>query len=137
MLKKDRHVQGIESLISQGVEIKGQIFAQGSMRIDGSIEGQLDVKGDLLIGEKGKVKGGVKAENIILGGKIEGDVTARGRFELASTGVINGDVACAIITVEEGGLLDGNFKMIKNAPETKNAREFDFKLGKTPEAKKH
>ena len=137
MLKKDRHIQGIESLISQGVEIKGQIFAQGSMRIDGSIEGQLDVKGDILIGEKGKVKGGVKAENIILGGKIEGDVIARGRFELTSTGSINGDVACATITVEEGGLLDGNFKMAKNAPETKNAREYDFKLGKPQEAKKH
>ena len=103
MLKKDRHIQGIESLISQGVEIKGQIFAQGSMRIDGSIEGQLDVKGDIL----------------------------------TSTGSINGDVACATITVEEGGLLDGNFKMAKNAPETKNAREYDFKLGKTQEAKKH
>lgn len=135
MLKRDRQIQGIESLISQGVEIKGQIFAQGSMRIDGRIEGQLDIKGDLLIGEKGQVKGGVKAENIVLGGKIEGDVQARGRFELTSSGMMNGDVACATITVEEGGLLNGNFKMIKNNPDNRTTKEYDVKSGK-PEAQK-
>jgi cytoskeletal protein CcmA (bactofilin family) len=136
MLKRERQIQGIESLISQGVEIKGQIFAQGSMRIDGKIDGQIEIKGDLLIGEKGQVKGGVKAENIILGGKIEGDVQARGRFELTSTGAIKGDVACATITVEEGGLLDGNFKMIQNNPDTRLVRENDTKSTKAESQKR-
>lgn len=123
-------MQGIESLISHGVEIKGQVFAQGSMRVDGKIEGQLDIKGDLFIGEKGQIKGGVKVENIILGGKIEGDVLARGRFEITSTGIMNGDVTCSTLTIEEGGLLDGTSKMTKSSPEARTLKDYDIKRDK-------
>lgn len=130
MGKRNRQLQGIESLISEGVEIKGQVFVQGSMRIDGRIEGQLDVKGDLVIGEKGQVKGGIKVENLVLAGKIEGDVQARGRFELTSTGTMNGDVTCSTLTIEEGGLLNGTSKMSKNASEVKTGIELEFKREK-------
>lgn len=127
MHKKGRQMQGIESLISQGVEIKGQVLAQGSIRIDGKIEGQLDIKGDLFVGEKGQVKGGIKVDNIIMGGKIEGDVQARGRFELTATGIMNGDIICATLSIEEGGILDGTSKMIKNTPEKSLGKERDLK----------
>ena len=111
--KKDRSFQNIESLISSGVEIKGDITSQGSIRIDGQVEGNLNIKGDLILGEKGKIKGEVKAENIIIAGKLEGRAIAGTRFEIAATGAITGDITAATLIIDEGGLLDGNSRMTR------------------------
>jgi cytoskeletal protein CcmA (bactofilin family) len=111
--KKQRSFQNIESLISPGVEIKGDIISQGSVRIDGQVEGNLDIKGDLILGEKGKIKGEVKAENIIIAGKLEGRAIAGTRFEIAATGVIAGDITTTTLIIDEGGLLNGNSHMAR------------------------
>ncbi len=113
MRKKDRSFQNIESLISSGVEIKGDIISQGSIRIDGQVEGNLNIKGDLILGEKGKIKGEVKAENIIIAGKLEGRAIAGTRFEIAATGAITGDITATTLIIDEGGLLDGNSRMAR------------------------
>lgn len=114
MFKKDNSYPNIESLIAQGVEIKGEINAPGSIRIDGRVEGKLLIKGDLVIGEKGYVKGEVNAENLILAGKIEGNIDARGRLEIKSTGTMSGDACCSVISIEEGAYLDGTSRMNKS-----------------------
>lgn len=113
MWKKDNSYPNIESLISQGVEIKGEINSPGSIRIDGVVEGQLFVKGDLIVGEKGFIKGEVKVENLILAGKIEGNIEARGRFEIKSTGMMSGEASCSTISIEEGAYLEGTSRMSK------------------------
>lgn len=113
MRKKDRSFQNIESLISSGVEIKGDINSQGSIRIDGQVEGNINIKGDLILGEKGKIKGEVKAENIIIAGKLEGRATAGTRFEIAATGSITGDINATTLIIDEGGTLDGNSRMTR------------------------
>ncbi|MEN6462437.1 MAG: polymer-forming cytoskeletal protein, partial [Syntrophomonas sp.] len=122
--------ENIESLISQGMEIKGQIFSSGSIRVDGKIEGELDVKGDILIGEKGKIKGGIKVENIMVAGAIDGNVQARGRFEITSTGVVNGDVTSSVITIEEGAVLEGTSKMTRPNREAAENKDSNAKKEK-------
>lgn len=118
MWKKDNNYPNIESLISQGVEIKGEINSPGSIRIDGRVEGKLFIKGDLIVGEKGYIKGEVNADNLILAGKIEGNIDAKGRFEIKSTGTMSGDASCSIISIEEGAYLDGTSRMNKNKEKT-------------------
>jgi cytoskeletal protein CcmA (bactofilin family) len=54
MRKRDNKYENIESLISQGMEIKGQVFSSGSIRVDGKIEGELDVKGDIIMEKRVK-----------------------------------------------------------------------------------
>ncbi|MDD2510581.1 MAG: polymer-forming cytoskeletal protein [Syntrophomonas sp.] len=112
MWKKDKQ-RNIESLISHGVLVKGEIRSSGSIRIDGNVEGRVDVKGDLIVGEKGKIKGEILADNLILAGKIEGNIEARGRLEITATGSITGDASCSLISIEEGGFIDGTSKMIR------------------------
>lgn len=129
MRKKEKKYQNIESLISQGTEIKGKIIAQGSIRVDGIIDGEIDVKGDLIVGEKGMIKGEIKVENITLGGTIEGNVQARGRFEITSTGIMNGDVVSSIISIDEGAVLDGTSKMARPNHES-GKKEFDLQKDK-------
>ena len=79
--KKERSFQSIESLIASGVEIKGDIVSQGSIRIDGYVEGNLNIKGDLILGEKGKLKGDIKAQNIMIAGRLEGKANAGARLK--------------------------------------------------------
>jgi cytoskeletal protein CcmA (bactofilin family) len=111
--KKQRSFQNIESIISPGVEIKGNITSQGSIRIDGYVEGNLNIKGDLILGENGKLKGEVKAENIIVAGKVEGTASAGTRLEIAASGAITGDINATTLIIDEGGLLDGNSRMTR------------------------
>lgn len=131
MRKKQRSFQNIESLISPGVEIKGNITSQGSIRIDGYVEGNLNIKGDLILGEKGKIKGEVKAENIIIAGKIEGRASAGTRLEIAATGAISGDINATTLIIDEGGLLDGNSRMTRdNERSVDSERVLNFKKEK-------
>lgn len=128
MRKKERKFENIESLISPGVEIKGDIKSEGSIRIDGNVEGNLNIKGDLILGEKGKIKGEVRAENILVAGKLEGKATAGSRFEIASTGAIVGDISASTLIIDEGGLLDGNTRMARGKEQsTSSERVHSFK----------
>jgi len=111
LFKRKQAFENIESLLSPGVEITGSISSQGSVRIDGKVEGKINVKGDLIVGEQGRIKGEVRASNLQLAGRIEGNAIISGRFDLTSTGVMSGDVQCSILTIEEGGQLNGNTSM--------------------------
>jgi len=109
--KRDKSFQDIESVIAAGVEIKGDINSQGSMRVDGNIEGKVYIKGDLILGEKGRIKGEVRAGNLLLAGRIEGNANTSGRLEITPSGYMNGDISCNTIIIEEGGALDGSSRM--------------------------
>jgi len=111
LIKRRQSFDNIESFLSPGVEINGSITTQGSVRIDGKVEGKVNVKGDLIIGEQGRIKGEVRAANLQLAGRIDGNAVISGRFDLTSTGVMSGDVQCSILTIEEGGQLNGNTSM--------------------------
>lgn len=111
MMKRKQTFDNIDSLLSQGVQITGNVVSAGSMRIDGQVEGKVDIKGDLVIGEQGRIKGEVRAQNLKLAGRIEGNATAMERFDLISTGIMLGDIQCSILTIDEGGTLEGTTRM--------------------------
>lgn len=112
--KKNKSFSQIESLIANGVTIKGNIISQGSMRVDGFVEGKMDVKGDLVIGENGHVKGEMVSENAMLAGKVEGTLIVRQRCQIGETGLMMGDITCSVLSIEEGGTLHGASKMNYN-----------------------
>lgn len=119
---KDKNQASIDSIISNGVEMKGQINAKGSIRMDGTVEGTIIVQGDVIVGEKGRIKGEIKAENLVIAGKMEGNATVKGRIEITSKGIVNGDISCSTILIEEGGILEGSSKMIKSDSNKENLK---------------
>ncbi len=123
MRKKETGLGEIESLISPGVVLKGELTSQGSIRVDGSLEGSIDIKGSLLLGEKGAIKGDVKAANMILAGQVEGTVTVTERLDITNTGVMLGDINARIITIEEGGIIQGNTQMTRAKTESEAKQE--------------
>lgn len=112
--KRDKSFSQIESLIANGVTIKGNIISQGSMRVDGFVDGKMEIKGDLIIGENGHVKGELQAENAMLAGKVEGSLIVRQRCQIGETGLMIGDITCSVLSIEEGGTLNGASKMNYN-----------------------
>lgn len=111
--KKETAYGDMDTFISHQVEVKGEIHTKGSLRLDGKVEGIINAEGDIILGEKGMVKGEIKARNVMIAGLMEGNVSAAGRLEVSPSGRVNGDVACDVLAVEEGGIINGMIKMKK------------------------
>jgi cytoskeletal protein CcmA (bactofilin family) len=106
--------------ISQGIRIKGEVTGSEDLFVDGVVDGKLNiVNGSLTIGPNGSVKADVSAREVIVRGKIEGNVTAREKVALWSTGQVTGEVRTDRLAIEDGALLRG--KVEAGRPPAKTA----------------
>jgi cytoskeletal protein CcmA (bactofilin family) len=96
-----------ESLIAAGITIEGKIEGSGHVRIAGSFKGDVHVQGNLTIESGAKVTGGVRANTVVVGGELEGNIDAAARVELLQTGVLNGDLKAGSLTVAAGSRMRG------------------------------
>lgn len=123
----------VDTLIGKTANFKGNLHAAGTVRVEGCLEGELKIDGDVVIGESGKVIGNVIASNAHIGGKIEGNICIKGQVHLTPSSSINGDIEVGNLIVDEGAVFTGKCIMInkitepvphnnkpKNKPENKN-----------------
>jgi cytoskeletal protein CcmA (bactofilin family) len=96
-----------ESLIAAGLTIEGKIEGSGHVRIAGSFKGDVNVQGNLTIEAGAKVTGGVRANTVVVGGELEGNIDAASRVELLQSGVLNGDLKAGSLTVAAGSRMRG------------------------------
>jgi cytoskeletal protein CcmA (bactofilin family) len=96
-----------ESLLAAGLTIEGKIEGSGHVRIAGSFKGDVHVQGNLTIEPGAKVTGGVRANTVVVGGELEGNIDAAARVELLQTGVLNGDLKAGSLTVAAGSRMRG------------------------------
>ena len=99
------------NIISEGTLIKGDITANGDIRVDGELIGNIYAKGRLVIGPKGKVDGEIDCNNIEVSGYIKGKVTVAELLTLKDTARINGDVVSGKLAVEPGAIFSGTCSM--------------------------
>ena len=97
-----------ESLIAADVTIEGKIEGAGHVRIAGRFKGDVNVQGNVTIEQGAHVTGQIAAATVIVSGEVHGNVQASSRVELLETGVINGDVKAAVLTVAAGSRMRGN-----------------------------
>jgi cytoskeletal protein CcmA (bactofilin family) len=97
-----------ESLIAADVTIEGKIEGAGHVRIAGRFKGDVNVQGNVTIEQGAHVTGQVNAATVMVSGEVEGNITASARVELLETGVINGDLKAAVLTVAAGSRMRGN-----------------------------
>lgn len=109
--KNNKKAVDVETIISKGTRMAGKLVSEGGVRIDGSFEGEINIEGDLVVGETGQVTATIKARNLLVVGLINGDVVANGQVEIATTGKVEGDVQTPRLIVEPGGLIQGYCKM--------------------------
>mgnify|MGYP001060148659 CR=1 FL=1 len=96
-----------ESLIAAGLTIEGKIEGAGHIRIAGNFKGDIHVQGNLTIDAGARVTGGVRANTVVIGGELEGNIDAASRVELLQTGVLNGDLKAGSLIVAAGSRMRG------------------------------
>jgi cytoskeletal protein CcmA (bactofilin family) len=99
------------NLISNGTDITGDIKSNGDIRIDGTLTGNLNTKGKVVIGTTGKVTGEVICKNSEVSGIIEGKITVGQLLNLKASSKILGDIATSKLSIEPGARFSGNCKM--------------------------
>ncbi|RMH36398.1 MAG: polymer-forming cytoskeletal protein [Nitrospirae bacterium] len=101
----------VVAFIGPGVEFKGEIRYQGSVQIDGLLEGEIHTDGTLLIGEKAVINARISAGSVISKGKITGDVVATEKVQLLSTAVMDGTLKTPKLSMEIGVVFNGDITM--------------------------
>ena len=100
------------TVISAGSTLEGRIEAEGDLIIDGSVRGTIRC-GALEIMEDGNVDASVEAEAVNVAGNFEGEMICRGKLTFFRTGKVKGDISYRTLSIEAGGLLDGNVSKSK------------------------
>jgi cytoskeletal protein CcmA (bactofilin family) len=96
-----------ESIIAAGLTIEGKIEGAGHVRIAGDFKGDVNVQGNLTIEPGAHLTGGVKADTVVVGGQLDGNIDAASRVELLQTGVLNGELKAGSLTVAAGSRMRG------------------------------
>jgi len=99
------------TLLAKGVVLKGEIHVEGTVRIDGRLDGEIQTKGHVIIGEDGLVEGTIMAGTVVSSGRIKAKVTANERIQLLKTATLIGEVLTPALIMEEGAKLQGTTDM--------------------------
>ena len=107
-LKKDSDFSSGEHfcIVSAECYFRGTLSVQGSLRVDGRLEGSVDNARQVIIGQGGSIVGDISAQTIICGGEVEGNVCAD-MLEILASASIKGDIRAKKMIVEEGGRMNG------------------------------
>jgi cytoskeletal protein CcmA (bactofilin family) len=94
--------------IGQNVTIEGRVVSNQDIRIDGRVQGAIEVgQHELVLGPGAELKADVNARTILVGGRLEGDVTATERIQIQATGILLGDIVVPRLIIQDGGVLRG------------------------------
>jgi cytoskeletal protein CcmA (bactofilin family) len=108
--------------IGQRVKVEGNIISDQDIRIDGSVHGSVEVgQHEVVLGAGSEVKADVSARSVLVGGKIEGDVTATDRIQIQSTGILLGDVVSPRLIIQDGGMIRGKVDVAGHRQNRSNA----------------
>ena len=99
------------SLIGPDTKIGGEILSQGTLRIEGTVEGRIQAGVRIDILESGRVKADMTSGEIVISGEVHGNVFAHDRLEITETGKVFGDITAPRISIAEGVLVEGKFTM--------------------------
>lgn len=104
-------IERITSVLGAGVIWQGSLSGSGGVRIEGSFEGQIALRGTLVIGETGRVScENIRAQHVVVAGAVKGNITAQ-KVEIRSTGRVWGDIVTVAFSTEEGAFLRGQIRM--------------------------
>jgi cytoskeletal protein CcmA (bactofilin family) len=101
----------VTSVLGPGINWQGNLRGSGGVRIEGTFEGDIAVRGLIVIGETGRVTcENLRANTVIVAGAVRGNITSE-KLEIRSTGRVWGDVVTVAFTTEEGAFLRGQVRM--------------------------
>jgi len=113
---------GEQATIGKSLVIKGEVTGSESLYIDGKVEGSISLPGNrVTIGRNGQVAANITAREIVVLGKVRGNVTASDRVDIRSEGSLTGDVTAQRISIEDGAFFKGGIDIRKPGSSEKAA----------------
>lgn len=103
------------TVLDAHVVVRGDIETNGTLRIDGRLEGNVLRAGSVVIGTTGSIMGNVNAAELVVGGSVHGSVDVDRRVELESSATVVGDIAADAILIHEGGTVRGRVQIRSQA----------------------
>jgi len=104
--------------IGKSVVVKGELSGSEDLYLDGEVEGSIDLKGnELTIGPNGRVRANIHARDVVVLGKVDGNIRGTERVELRKSALLNGDIFTQRIVIEDGAFFKGSIDIQK--PEAK------------------
>ena len=97
----------LNTIIGKGSTFTGDINVQNSLRVDGKVKGNVSCTDTVVVGKEGEVEGQVKAKNVLLAGKLSGQIVSTGKVYLEAKACILGDIKAVRLVIDDGAVFDG------------------------------
>lgn len=97
----------IKTIVGENTRVVGDIVVSGVLRLDGDIDGNVTSNACIMIGEKARINGSVRADSVVSRGVVKGDILAESLVNLFSSAVVIGDVVTKKINIQEGVFIQG------------------------------
>jgi cytoskeletal protein CcmA (bactofilin family) len=98
---------GVISIVGSGMKVNGDVETEGTIRIEGRVEGTVRAGKAVVVGKDGKIKGDIFTQDAVVGGEVNGTIVAESRIELQATCVVDGEIRARRIQLDEGGRVNG------------------------------
>jgi len=97
--------------LERGVKIEGKIETAGTFRIDSAMKGTLVSDDSLILGENANVEGEIIGNRVVIAGRFDGSIRAKGRVEIQPSAVVTGEIHSPCVVIEPGAIFDGHCHM--------------------------
>jgi len=110
-MKKVYRSEIIHTVVGPDTQFIGTLSTQGSLRIDGILDGEIHSQGEIHIGEHGRVKGNILGKRVVVSGEVVGNIEAINGLEISRSGRVYGDISGGRLLIEEGAVYKGKVNM--------------------------
>lgn len=114
----------VDTIIGNGTHFNGSLNVEGTLRVDGAVDGEVKCNGDVIIGKTGVVRASVGGRNVTVAGEVQGNMTLDGKLEISATGKVLGDIDVHKLVINEGALFKGKSMMHENGQTAEKASFF-------------
>src|SRR6478672_8931350 len=122
-----------QATIGKSLVIKGEVTGSESLYIDGRVEGSVNLPGNrVTVGRNGQVQANINAKEVVVLGKVKGNVTASDRVDIRNEGSLGGDVVCQRISIEDGAWFKGSIDIRKPGQKEMNGATKEVSVSDAP-----
>jgi cytoskeletal protein CcmA (bactofilin family) len=107
---------GSSAFLGKGSRVSGKLAFEGTVRIEGHVEGEITAQDTLTIGESAVINAQITGASVIVHGKVTGDITARRRLEIRAPGKVFGNISAPSLVINEGVIFEGHCTMSATEP---------------------
>jgi len=110
-METSKSEEAVQAHLGKGSRVEGKLTFEGSVKIDGHIEGEIQAQHAVIVGEGAVINAQINAETIVVKGKVTGDITARKQVELRSPAKLTGNITTPSLVIHEGVVFEGHCSM--------------------------